>query len=50
MTILLVEQNVIVSLKTAQRGYVLENGEVVMSGKSEDLMNDERTQKAYLGM
>lgn len=50
MTILLVEQNVIVSLKTAQRGYVLENGEVVMSGKSEDLMNDERTKKAYLGM
>ena len=50
MTILLVEQNVIVSLKTAQRGYVLENGEVVMSGKSEDLMNDDRTKQAYLGI
>ena len=50
MTILLVKQNVIVSLKTAQRGYVLENGEVVMSGISEDLMNDELTKKAYLGM
>ena len=50
MTILLVEQNVIVSLKTAQRGYVLENGEIVMSGKSEDLMNDDRTKRAYLGI
>jgi len=50
MTILLVEQNVIVSLKTAQRGYVLENGEIVMSGKSQDLMNDERTKQAYLGI
>jgi branched-chain amino acid transport system ATP-binding protein len=49
MTILLVEQNVIVSLKTAQRGYVLENGKIVMSGKSGDLMNDERTKQAYLG-
>ena len=50
MTILLVEQNVIVSLKTAQRGYVLENGEVLMSGKSEDLMKDDRTKQAYLGI
>jgi len=50
MTILLVEQNVIVSLKTAQRGYVLENGEIVMSGKSEDLMNDDRTKRAYMGI
>jgi branched-chain amino acid transport system ATP-binding protein len=50
MTILLVEQNVIVSLRTAQRGYVLENGEVLMSGKSEDLMKDDRTKQAYLGI
>jgi branched-chain amino acid transport system ATP-binding protein len=50
MTILLVEQNVIVSLKTAQRGYVLENGEVIMSGRSEDIMNDDRTKRAYLGI
>jgi branched-chain amino acid transport system ATP-binding protein len=50
MTILLVEQNVIVSLKTAQRGYVLENGEVIMSGRSEDIMNDDRTKRAYLGV
>jgi branched-chain amino acid transport system ATP-binding protein len=50
MTILLVEQNVIVSLKMAQRGYVLENGEVVMSGKSEDLLKDDRTKQAYLGI
>jgi branched-chain amino acid transport system ATP-binding protein len=50
MTILLVEQNVIVSLRHAQRGYVLENGEIVMSGRSDDLMNDERTRQAYLGV
>jgi branched-chain amino acid transport system ATP-binding protein len=50
MTILLVEQNVIVSLKTAERGYVLENGEIIMSGKSEDLMKDDRTKRAYLGI
>ncbi len=50
MTILLVEQNVIVSLKGAQRGYVLENGEIVLSGRSQDLMNDERTKRAYMGM
>jgi branched-chain amino acid transport system ATP-binding protein len=50
MTIFLVEQNVIVSLKTARRGYVLENGQIVMSGSSEDLMKDDRTRRAYLGI
>jgi branched-chain amino acid transport system ATP-binding protein len=49
-TILLVEQNVRQSLALANRGYVLENGRIVLSGRSEDLLNDEHTRKAYLGM
>jgi branched-chain amino acid transport system ATP-binding protein len=50
MTILLVEQNVIVSLKSAQRGYVLENGQIVLSGSSQEIMADERTKRAYMGI
>jgi len=50
MTILMVEQNVVVSLKNAERAYVLENGEIVMSGSSKDLINDDRTKQAYLGI
>jgi branched-chain amino acid transport system ATP-binding protein len=49
-TILLVEQNVRQSLALANRGYVLENGRIVLSGISEDLLNNEHTKKAYLGM
>ena len=49
MTILLVEQNVVMSLKSSQRGYVIENGEIVLSGNSQDLIKDERTKRAYLG-
>ena len=48
-TILLVEQNARLALKFAQRGYVLENGELVLSGASEDLLEDPEVQKAYLG-
>ncbi|MBW2102593.1 MAG: ABC transporter ATP-binding protein [Deltaproteobacteria bacterium] len=50
MTILMVEQNVVVSLKNAERAYVLENGEIVMSGSSKDLINDDRTKQAYMGI
>ena len=50
MTILLVEQNVIVSLKNSHRAYVLENGQIAISGKSQDLIKDERTKRAYLGV
>jgi len=49
-TILLVEQNVKQSLALASRGYVLENGEIVLAGKSEDLLHNEHTKKAYLGL
>ena len=49
-TILLVEQNVALSLKLAQHGYVLENGRIVMSGSGVDLLHDERVRRAYLGL
>ncbi|HLS86631.1 MAG TPA: ABC transporter ATP-binding protein [Burkholderiales bacterium] len=49
-TILLVEQNVAVSLKISQRAYVLENGRVVMSGTGAELLHDDRVRQAYLGL
>ena len=49
VTILLVEQNAHLALETADRGYVLEAGQITLSGKASDLLNDERVQKAYLG-
>ena len=49
-TILLVEQNSRLALKTASRGYVLQNGEIFLSGTSEELRSDERVKHAYLGM
>ncbi len=50
LTILLVEQNVAVSLRIAQHAYVLENGRIVLSGSGEELLRDERVRKAYLGL
>jgi branched-chain amino acid transport system ATP-binding protein len=50
LTILLVEQNVAVSLKISQRAYVLENGRVVMSGTGEELLHNDRVRQAYLGL
>jgi len=49
-TILLVEQNVKQSLALANRGYVLENGRIVLSGNSDELLRNEHTKKAYLGI
>jgi branched-chain amino acid transport system ATP-binding protein len=49
LTILLVEQNVAVSLRIAARAYVLENGRIVLGGRGEDLLRDERVRVAYLG-
>jgi branched-chain amino acid transport system ATP-binding protein len=48
-TILLVEQNARLALKFAQRGYVLENGNMVLEGKSAALLEDPNVKKAYLG-
>jgi branched-chain amino acid transport system ATP-binding protein len=50
LTCLLVEQNVAVSLKLASRAYVLENGRVTLRGSGEELLNDDRVRRAYLGM
>lgn len=50
MTVLLVEQDVQQSLEIADRGYVLENGRVVLEGKSADLLQDDHVKKAYLGL
>ena len=50
LTILLVEQNVAVSLKISQRAYVLENGRIVMSGTGDELLHNDRVQQAYLGL
>jgi len=47
--ILLVEQNARLALKFAQRGYVLENGNMVLHGDSADLLDNEEVKKAYLG-
>lgn len=49
-TIFLVEQNVNHALHLAERGYVLENGRIVMEGSGEELLNDEHVKIAYLGM
>ncbi len=49
VTVLLVEQNAHAALKLSNRGYVLENGRVVMQGKGEELLNNEDVRKAYLG-
>ena len=48
-TVLLIEQNANAALKIADRGYVLVTGEVMMSGKGQDLLNDKSVQDAYLG-
>ncbi len=50
MTILLVEQNVAVSLKNSAQAYVLENGRIVMSGTGESLLHDDRVRQAYMGL
>jgi len=48
--ILLVEQNAAISLKTANRGYILETGQIILAGKADDLLQDEKVKKAYLGL
>ncbi len=50
ITCLLVEQNVVLSLKLASRAYVLENGRVTLSGTGTELLADDRVRSAYLGL
>ncbi len=49
-TIFLVEQNANMALKTAHRGYVMENGRITLSDSAENLLKNEGVKKAYLGM
>ena len=49
-TVLIVEQNVFTTLKAADRGYVLENGQIVLSDSAEALLADDHVRKAYLGI
>lgn len=48
-TILLVEQNAHMALSIAHKAYVIETGEIVLSGSAQELMNSEAVKKAYLG-
>ncbi len=48
-TILLVEQNALMALEVAHRGYVLQTGEIVLTGDAATLLNDDTVRKAYLG-
>ncbi len=48
-TILLVEQNAKMALSISDRAYVLETGNIVMEGRANDLLNDDKVKKAYLG-
>jgi branched-chain amino acid transport system ATP-binding protein len=50
LTILLVEQNLNLTLRHAQRCYVLERGQVAIEGDAEAVRNDPRTRSAYLGL
>jgi branched-chain amino acid transport system ATP-binding protein len=49
VTILLVEQNAYMALSLAHVGYVLESGQVVLSGTGEELLNNDEVKRAYLG-
>ncbi len=49
VTILLVEQNALMALSVASRGYVLETGKIVLHAPSDELLHNEAVKKAYLG-
>lgn len=50
LTVMLVEQNAVHALQLSDRGYVLENGNVVLEGTGEELLGDDRVRSAYLGL
>jgi len=49
-TVILVEQSMQLALSTVQRGYVVENGKIVLEGKSHKLLEEDHMRKAYLGI
>jgi branched-chain amino acid transport system ATP-binding protein len=50
LTILLVEQNVMQSLEIADRAFVMANGEITLSSKASEMMDDPELQRSYLGL
>ena len=50
VTILLIEQNVNIALSSSDRSYVIENGQIVLSGNSSELVEDEEIKNSYLGI
>jgi branched-chain amino acid transport system ATP-binding protein len=50
VTVLIVEQNVVDGLSVSTRGYVVENGAIMLQGASNDLLNNEQVRAAYLGL
>jgi branched-chain amino acid transport system ATP-binding protein len=50
MTIFLVSQEVEQALELSHRGYVLENGQITLEGRSEELLNNDKVRESYLGM
>ncbi len=50
LTLLLVDQSLTQALKVSDRGYVLENGKIVLQGTSSELLANEDTKRAYMGM
>lgn len=49
VTVILVEQNARLALGVAQKGYVLETGSIILHGKANELVNNDRVRRAYLG-
>ena len=49
ISILLVEQNAAIALNLANRGYVMETGQITLSGTSDELLRDDKVKRAYLG-
>lgn len=50
LTVLLVEQNASLALEISHRSFVLQTGEIVMEGRGQELLNDERVKESYLGL
>ena len=50
LTVLLVEQNVLRSLKLSHRGYVIENGRIALDGPADALLASPHVRRAYLGL
>jgi branched-chain amino acid transport system ATP-binding protein len=49
VTILLIEQNAKLALEVSQRGYVMESGEIILTGDARSLLSDPKVRAAYLG-